>query len=117
MTRSRPFTWIAAAIFALMALVHLYRLFTHFRIVVGSHEIPRVLGGYGVNIVSTSRGLMSGKTARKENGGTHLVSARRLCLFVRGRGRCYFLSSAIWNLAVGESDWPETLSRTRTAIS
>ena len=40
MTRSRPFTWIAAAIFALMALVHLYRLFTHFRIVVGSHEIP-----------------------------------------------------------------------------
>src|SRR6266403_1535763 len=36
------------------------------RVYVGSHEIPRVLGGYGVNIVSTSRGLMSGKTARKE---------------------------------------------------
>ena len=31
------------------------------RVYVGSHEIPRVLGGYGINIVSTSRGLMSGK--------------------------------------------------------
>src|SRR5439155_11765014 len=30
------------------------------RVYVGSHEIPRVLGGYGVHIVSTSRGLMSG---------------------------------------------------------
>jgi ribosomal protein S8 len=27
----------------------------------GAGEIPRVLGGYGINIVSTSRGLMSGK--------------------------------------------------------
>lgn len=40
MTRSRPFTWIAAAIFALMAIVHILRLFTHFRVVLGSHEIP-----------------------------------------------------------------------------
>ena len=40
MTRSRPFTWIAAAIFALMALAHIYRLITHFQIVVGSHSIP-----------------------------------------------------------------------------
>jgi len=31
------------------------------RVYVGSHQIPRVLGGYGINIVSTSRGLMSGK--------------------------------------------------------
>ena len=41
MNRSRPFTWIAAAIFALMALVHIVRLFTHFRVVLGSHEIPQ----------------------------------------------------------------------------
>src|SRR6202035_2342749 len=26
------------------------------RVYVGSHQIPRVLGGYGINIVSTSRG-------------------------------------------------------------
>ena len=39
------------------------------RVFVGATEIPRVLGGYGVNIVSTSRGLMSGKNARKENVG------------------------------------------------
>jgi hypothetical protein len=36
----RPFTWIASAIFALMALVHLYRAFTHFQIIIGSHAIP-----------------------------------------------------------------------------
>ena len=40
MTRSRPFTWIASAIFALAAIVHIVRLFTHFRIVIGSHAIP-----------------------------------------------------------------------------
>jgi len=44
------------------------------RVYVGSHQIPRVLGGYGVNIVSTSRGLMSGKTARKENVGGELLA-------------------------------------------
>jgi hypothetical protein len=41
MTRSTTFTWIAAAIFALMALVHILRLFTHFQIIIGSHEIPQ----------------------------------------------------------------------------
>src|SRR4029078_11714857 len=40
MTRSRPFTWLAAALFALAALVHIYRLFTHFQIIIGSHSIP-----------------------------------------------------------------------------
>lgn len=44
------------------------------RVYVGSHEIPRVLGGYGINIVSTSRGLMSGKTARKEHVGGELLA-------------------------------------------
>ena len=44
------------------------------RVYVGSHQIPRVLGGYGINIVSTSRGLMSGKTARKENIGGELLA-------------------------------------------
>jgi small subunit ribosomal protein S8 len=44
------------------------------RVYVGATEIPRVLGGYGVNIVSTSRGLMSGKKARKENVGGEVLA-------------------------------------------
>ena len=40
MTRSRPFTIVAALIFAIMALLHLYRLFTHFQVILGSHTIP-----------------------------------------------------------------------------
>jgi small subunit ribosomal protein S8 len=41
---------------------------------VGATDIPRVLGGYGVNIVSTSRGLMSGKKARQENVGGEILA-------------------------------------------
>ncbi len=44
------------------------------RVYVPSQKIPRVLGGYGINIVSTSRGLMSGKTARKENVGGEVLA-------------------------------------------
>jgi len=44
------------------------------RVYLGTHQIPRVLGGYGINIVSTSRGLMSGKTARKENIGGEVLA-------------------------------------------
>ena len=44
------------------------------RVFVGSTEIPKVLGGYGVNIVSTSRGLMSGKKARQENVGGEILA-------------------------------------------
>jgi small subunit ribosomal protein S8 len=44
------------------------------RVYMGSGEIPKVLGGYGVNIVSTSRGLMSGKRARRENVGGEVLA-------------------------------------------
>jgi hypothetical protein len=37
----KPFTLIASILFGLAALLHLYRLFTHFQIVGGSHEIPQ----------------------------------------------------------------------------
>lgn len=37
----KPFTLIAAVIFGLMALLHVYRLFTHFQVIVGSHTIPQ----------------------------------------------------------------------------
>jgi small subunit ribosomal protein S8 len=44
------------------------------RVYVGSGNIPKVLGGYGVNIVSTSKGLMSGKRARQENVGGEILA-------------------------------------------
>jgi small subunit ribosomal protein S8 len=44
------------------------------RVYMGSTGIPKVLGGYGVNIVSTSRGLMSGKRARRENVGGEVLA-------------------------------------------
>lgn len=44
------------------------------RVYVGATEIPRVLGGYGINIVSTSRGLMSGKKARLEKVGGEILA-------------------------------------------
>jgi len=44
------------------------------RFYVGAGDIPRVLGGYGVNIVSTSNGLMSGKAARKANVGGEILA-------------------------------------------
>jgi len=44
------------------------------RVYVGATDIPRVLGGYGVNIVSTSKGLMSGKRARNENVGGEILA-------------------------------------------
>ncbi len=45
------------------------------RVYMGAMDIPRVLGGYGVNIVSTSRGLMSGKRARREKVGGEVLAA------------------------------------------
>ncbi|MBX3293717.1 MAG: 30S ribosomal protein S8 [Acidobacteria bacterium] len=44
------------------------------RVYVGSQEIPKVLGGYGINIVSTSKGLMSGKRARQERMGGEILA-------------------------------------------
>ena len=44
------------------------------RVYMGSQEIRPVLGGYGVSIVSTSRGLMSGKRARRENVGGEVLA-------------------------------------------
>lgn len=41
---------------------------------VGAQEIPRVLGGMGVSILSTSRGIMSGREAKKQNVGGELLA-------------------------------------------
>jgi small subunit ribosomal protein S8 len=40
---------------------------------VGATEIPRVRGGLGVAVVSTSEGLMTGNQARKKNIGGELL--------------------------------------------
>jgi small subunit ribosomal protein S8 len=41
---------------------------------VGATEIPRVLNGMGISIVSTPKGVMTGNQARKENVGGELVA-------------------------------------------
>ena len=43
------------------------------RVYVGSNEIPRGLGGLGINILTTPRGLMTGRDARKEKLGGELL--------------------------------------------
>jgi small subunit ribosomal protein S8 len=43
------------------------------RVYAGSKEIPEVLGGLGVAIVSTSRGIRSGKQARAERLGGEIL--------------------------------------------
>jgi small subunit ribosomal protein S8 len=41
---------------------------------VGPNEIPRVLGGMGLAILSTSRGILSGREARKRKIGGELLA-------------------------------------------
>lgn len=43
------------------------------RVYVGSGDIPRVLGGLGVNILTTPRGVMTGRDASKEGVGGELL--------------------------------------------
>lgn len=47
---SRPFTMIAALIFFAIALVHVYRVFTQFQIIIGSHTIPMWISYFGIVI-------------------------------------------------------------------
>lgn len=43
------------------------------RVYVKRSEIPRVLGGLGVNILTTPRGVMTGRQARKEGVGGEIL--------------------------------------------
>jgi small subunit ribosomal protein S8 len=43
------------------------------RVYVASKEVPRVLGGLGINILTTPRGVMTGSTARKEKVGGEVL--------------------------------------------
>ena len=43
------------------------------RVYVGAGEIPRILGGLGVSILTTPRGLMTGRDARKARVGGEVL--------------------------------------------
>ena len=43
------------------------------RVYAGKDEIPDVLGGLGINVVSTSKGLMTGKAARGQGIGGEVL--------------------------------------------
>lgn len=43
------------------------------KVYVKSDEIPRVLGGLGIAVLSTSKGMMTDKQARKENVGGEVI--------------------------------------------
>ena len=44
------------------------------RVYVGADELPRVLRGLGIAIVSTSKGVMTDRQARKENVGGEVLA-------------------------------------------
>ena len=43
------------------------------RVCVGAREVPKVLGDLGVNILTTPRGVMSGRKARKAGVGGEIL--------------------------------------------
>lgn len=43
------------------------------RVYVGRNEIPRVLGGLGINILTTPKGVMTGRRARREGVGGEIL--------------------------------------------
>ncbi len=43
------------------------------RMYVGHEDIPRVLNGLGINVLSTSRGIMTDRQARKDGVGGELL--------------------------------------------
>ena len=43
------------------------------RVYVGQQDIPRVLGGLGINILTTPRGVMTGRAAHREKVGGEIL--------------------------------------------
>ena len=43
------------------------------RVYVGRNDIPRVLGGLGINILTTPKGVMTGRQARKQGLGGEIL--------------------------------------------
>lgn len=43
------------------------------RVYVGARQIPRVLGGLGISVLSTPQGIMTGRDARRRNLGGEVL--------------------------------------------
>jgi len=43
------------------------------RVYVGSSDVPKVLGGVGISIISTSHGVMTGTECRRQNVGGEVI--------------------------------------------
>ncbi len=41
---------------------------------IGAGEVPRVLGGMGISILSTSKGIITGREAKKQNVGGEILA-------------------------------------------
>ena len=44
------------------------------RVYAGMHDIPRILGGLGTVVISTNRGIMTGREARRRHLGGELIA-------------------------------------------
>ena len=64
---TKPFTWIASAFFAVAALLHVIRLFTHFDFILGSHHIPLWVSYVGI-VVGAGMSWMLCREARGTKG-------------------------------------------------
>ena len=67
MNRSRPFTWIASAVVARMALVHSYRLIRPFELVIGGCHVPQWASAVGA-IIAAGLSWMLCREARGTSG-------------------------------------------------
>ena len=64
MTGYRPFTLLAAVIFGLMALLHIYQIITHFQVIVGSHTIAQSVSWVAL-LVTAALSVMLFREARR----------------------------------------------------
>lgn len=64
---NRPFTWISSAVFALMALVHVYRLISPFELVIAGCHIPQWVSGVGA-VITAGLSWMLCREARGTTG-------------------------------------------------
>ena len=55
------------------------------RVYAKKEELPRVLGGLGIAVISTSKGVMSDKQARKEGLGGRSNRIRLVIVAIGGR--------------------------------
>jgi hypothetical protein len=62
-----PFTWIASAIFAVIAVVHLYRLIADLPITVGQYSVPRWMSIVGL-VIAAGLSWMLCREARGTSG-------------------------------------------------